>query len=102
VRPLNDTVTVAAGVPAPFTVSALIEFEEGGEAASGGLAAARTRLDAVLAKYKRLSRGVPRSAIDAALHTTGVHGVSLASPAVDVVCAVGEFPLCTDIVLGKA
>ncbi|MBN3005583.1 baseplate J/gp47 family protein [Chromobacterium alkanivorans] len=107
VRPLNDTVTAAAGTPAPFAVSALLEFEEGGEALSGGLDAARTRLDALLAKAKKLGTGqkpsgLPTSALIAALKVAGVHDVTLLSPLTTIAQGVGEFPLCTAITLDKA
>lgn len=101
-RPLNDTVTTAAARPVTFAVSARIEFEDGGESASGGLSAARDRLTATLAHYRRLSRGLPRSALFSALHVAGVRQVTLTAPATDVACAVGEFPLCTSITLDKA
>lgn len=107
VRPLNDTVTAVAGVPDAFTVSALLEFEDGGEALSGGLDAAGQRVDALIANAKRLGTGqapsgLPISAFIAALKVPGVHDVRLLSPIRTIAQGVGEFPQCTSIELDKA
>jgi phage-related baseplate assembly protein len=107
VRPLNDRVLVCAGQPERFVIRAQIEFEDGGEALSGGLDAARKRLDAVLASAKRLGTGqkpsgLPPSALVTALKVPGVHDVILLAPTAPIARAVGAFPLCTDIQMEKA
>ncbi|QND84662.1 Phage baseplate assembly protein J [Chromobacterium vaccinii] len=107
VRPLNDTVTAAAAKPVPFAVSAVLTFETGGEALSGGLDAARQRVEALLARSKRLGTGkqpsgLPPAALIAALKVAGVHDVKLLSPVATIAQGVGEFPLCAAITLDKA
>ncbi|OHX20435.1 baseplate assembly protein [Chromobacterium sphagni] len=97
VRPLCDTVQVCASQPLAFAIDARILYQPGGEAASGGLAGARDRLDRMLAERRKIGGSVPRSAIDAALHVPGVDRVSIASPAADVLCGVGQFPDCAAI-----
>jgi phage-related baseplate assembly protein len=107
VRPLNDTVVMRAAQPDAFTISALIEFEEGGEALSGGLDGARTRLNTLLAKAKKLGTGqkpsgLPTSALIAAIKVDGVHDVQLLSPLRTIAADTGQFPLCTGITVDKA
>ncbi|MCD4505520.1 baseplate J/gp47 family protein [Chromobacterium piscinae] len=97
VRPLCDTVMVAAAVPLGFDIRAEIVYEPGGEVISGGLDAARQRLAAMLAARRRIRGSVPRSAIDAALHVPGVDRVSVVSPAGDVLCQLGQFPDCLSV-----
>jgi len=103
VRPLCDTVQVLAATPKLFAISAIIEFETGGEQISGGLDAATLRLAKMITARRRLGdRGlIARSAIDSALHVSGVRRVTIPSPAADVVCGMGEFPQCIAIDLQK-
>lgn len=99
VRPLCDTVEVQAGQPNGFTIAAQLEFEDSAAAASGGLTAARTRLDAMLLVRRKMKGAVPLSAIYGALQTTGVTRVTLTSPTADIDCGVNQFPQCTAIAL---
>lgn len=97
VRPLCDTVMVAAAAPQPFDIRAEIVYQPGGEVISGGLDGARQRLAAMLTARRRIRGSVPRSAIDAALHVPGVDRVSVASPVGDVLCQLGQFPDCVSV-----
>jgi phage-related baseplate assembly protein len=99
VRPLCDTVQVLAGQPTAFAVDAVLTFEPGGAAASGGLEAARARLDAMLRARRKLGGSVPLSALYAALQTAGVARVTLNAPAASIDCPVGAFPHCSAITL---
>ncbi|GHD59853.1 baseplate assembly protein [Jeongeupia chitinilytica] len=101
VRPLNDRPYVIAGTPRSFAAHALIEFEDGGEAISGGLAAAQSRAEQALAQLKRLEGLVSHSALDAAVHVTGVRRVTWLSPTADVVCALNEFPLASSVTVER-
>lgn len=94
IRPLCDTVEVAAATPLAFSIQASIAYQPGGEAVSGGLEGARARLAKMLAERRAIGGSVPRSAIDAALHVPGVDRVSILSPAADVQCAPGQYPDC--------
>ncbi|NHR08067.1 hypothetical protein HA052_23020 [Chromobacterium haemolyticum] len=94
VRPICDTVEVLPARPLRFQVDATIEWQDGGKQASGGLEAARERLNAMLAERRRIGALVPRSAIDAALHCPGVDRVVIHAPLEDVRCQIGEYPLC--------
>ncbi|QND86509.1 Phage baseplate assembly protein J [Chromobacterium vaccinii] len=94
IRPLCDTVEVAAATPLAFSIQASIVYQPGGEAVSGGLEGARARLAKMLAQRRTIGGSVPRSAIDAALHVPGVDRVAILSPASDVLCAPGQYPDC--------
>lgn len=97
VRPLCDTVEVAAAQPRPYAIVASIVYQPGGEAVSGGLAGARKRLAEVQAKRRKIGGSMPRSAISAALHVAGVDRVNIVSPAEDVMCQVGQYPDCASV-----
>lgn len=102
--PLCDTVETAPAQKKVFSITATIRFESGASAATGGIAAARQRLEAMLAAKRKLGTAtapamVPLSAIYAALQVTGVASVELAAPVADIVCAPGEFPHCQSISL---
>lgn len=99
VRPLCDRVQVLAATPLAFRIQARIIWQDGGELASGGLPAARQRLDAMLARRRQIRGSLPRSAIDAALHVAGVERVSLLQPAQDILCPPGQFPHCVEVEL---
>ncbi|WP_047258431.1 baseplate J/gp47 family protein [Chromobacterium subtsugae] len=102
IRPLCDTVTTAAATPLAFDIRADITYQPGGEALSGGAAGAAQRLAKMLAARRRIGGGVPRSAIDAALHVDGVERVAIASPAADVLGQVGRYPDCASITVTPA
>ena len=102
--PLCDTVETVAAQPKVFSITGTISFEDGASAATGGLTAARQRLDALLAAKRKLGTAtepaqVPLSMIYAALQVTGVARVTLDEPVADIVCASGEFPSCQSISL---
>ncbi|WP_019100199.1 baseplate assembly protein [Chromobacterium haemolyticum] len=92
VRPICDRVEVRPAEPLAFAVEAIIEWEPGGKAISGGLDGARLRLARLLESRRRLGTAIARSAIDAALHVAGVRRVLLAAPAADVLCSLRQFP----------
>lgn len=102
--PLCDTVETVTAQPKVFSITGTISFEDGASAATGGLTAARQRLDALLAAKRKLGTAtepaqVPLSMIYAALQVTGVASVTLNEPVADIVCAPGEFPSCQSISL---
>ncbi|WP_375592114.1 baseplate J/gp47 family protein [Chitiniphilus eburneus] len=101
VRPLCDRVEVKPAVPIATVIHALLEFEDGGEALSGGLEGARARIDALLLAKRRLNGPLARSALDAALHIAGVRRVQLLAPAEDLLCDIGEFPTAAAITLER-
>lgn len=94
VRPLTDLVSVASAEVIPFTVEAQLVFFAGPDSGVV-LAAAIARLDAFLAENRRLGRDVPRSALFAALHITGVQKVILTQPAADLVVTRGQVAVCS-------
>lgn len=98
VRPLTDEVIVESATIVDFEIEAAIATYSGPDAAVV-LAESRARLDAYLAENRRLGRDITRSGVFAALHSPGVQGVALASPAADLVIASDEVAVCTDISL---
>ncbi|WP_199155475.1 baseplate J/gp47 family protein [Chromobacterium sp. ASV23] len=97
IRPLCDTVEVRAAQPRAFQIDATLIYQPDGESISDGVDGARQRLAAMLAERRKIGGGVPRSAIDAALHVPGIDRVILTSPALDLQCGGGQFPDCTAI-----
>ncbi|TRD18395.1 baseplate assembly protein [Palleronia caenipelagi] len=84
VRPLCDTVIVAAPQITPFSVTAELTLYEGpgdAEVLEAGTAA----LDRYLSDHHRLGHDITRSGLFAALHQPGVQNVTLTTPAADLV-----------------
>ncbi|HEF4732153.1 baseplate J/gp47 family protein [Burkholderia multivorans] len=98
VRPLNDTVLVEPAVKIEYAIDAVIYVGSGPDP-NIVLDARQKALDGVVAKSRRLRAGMPRSAIEGALHApdSGVTRIELRGPTTDVVCGPREFAHCTAI-----
>ena len=94
VRPLCDTVQVQSASIVNFIVSATLSVYPGVDQAAIE-AAAMASLDTYLVDQHRLSLGISRSGIMAALHQPGVRSVALISPAADVLCDWKQAAWCT-------
>lgn len=101
VRPLTDRPRVLEGVPSDYEITAVLTFEDGPDHALV-LASAKARLADAISAARKLGGLMPRSAIYAALHISGVHNVLLKSPAEDVVCDLRHYPNCTAITIDQA
>jgi phage-related baseplate assembly protein len=97
VIPLCDSVEVVAGQPQSFVITATLEFEGGLSAATGGVGAAKGRLESMLEERKRLAGLVSLDDIYGALKMPCVRRVRLVSPSADIECGEGRFPRCTAI-----
>ncbi|TKC83833.1 baseplate J protein [Trinickia terrae] len=98
VRPLNDTVLVEPAIKVEYAIDAQI-YVGGGPDPSIVLDARRKVLGGVVAKSRRLRAGMPRSAIEGALHApdSGVTRIELRVPVDNIVCGTREFAHCTGI-----
>lgn len=94
VRPLSDTVQVAAATIVPFEVRAVLNVYPG-PAAGPLLVAAQQALAAYVAEHKQLGHDITLSGLYACLHQPGVQRVELASPAADIVIAPHQAAHCT-------
>ncbi|HEJ6164799.1 TPA: baseplate J/gp47 family protein [Pseudomonas aeruginosa] len=96
VRPLCDTVEVAAAQITNYSVSATLSFYSGPD-----MALVRDAAEAAVRKYvdehHRLGHDIVRSGLFAALHQPGVQNVTLTSPAADVVIDDSHAAYCTAI-----
>lgn len=96
VRPLCDTVEVAAAQITTYTVNATLTFYSGPD-----MALVRDAAEATVRKYveehHRLGHDITRSGLFAALHQPGVQKVTLTAPAADVVIADSHAAYCTAI-----
>lgn len=101
IRQLTDNVTVRAATIAGYTIEAALTLYPG-PAAGPILAAARDRLDALLARIDKLGHDATRSAIMAALHVEGVQNVDLVAPAADIAIGPGSAGACTAIAVTEA
>lgn len=94
VRPLCDTVIVAAPTQVSYTVSAALTVYADVDAAAV-LTAAQVALAAYTdAQALRLGRDITRSALIAAISVSGVQSVSLSSPIGDLSVAAPEWAVC--------
>lgn len=98
VRPITDQVTVQSAAIVNYAISATITYLPGPDRAVVRAAAAAA-LDAYIAETHRLGRDVTRAGIIGALFVPGVHNITLATPAADVVCTSLQAPWCTGITL---
>ncbi|WP_426281730.1 baseplate assembly protein [Burkholderia ambifaria] len=98
VRPLNDTVLVEPAIKVEYEIEGLIYVGSGPDPTIV-LDARRKALDGVVLKSRRLRAGMPRTAIEGALHApdSGVTRIELRAPIADVVCGSREFAHCTSI-----
>lgn len=94
VRPLSDTVQVAAAAIVPFEVRAALNVYPG-PAAGPLLLAAQEALAAYVTEHKRLGHDITLSGLYACLHQPGVQRVVLESPSADIVIAPNEAAHCT-------
>lgn len=94
VRPLSDTVQVAAAAIVPFEVRAALNVYPG-PAAGPLLQAAQEALAAYVTEHKRLGHDITLSGLYACLHQPGVQRVVLESPTADIVIAPNEAAHCT-------
>lgn len=94
VRPLCDTVTVAAASVAPFSVVAQLHMPPG-PGAEAVLEEARDELEAYLESVHRIGAVVAMSGIHAALHRAGVINVTVTSPVADIVSPPNVAPFAT-------
>lgn len=94
VRPLSDTVQVAAAAIVPFEVRAALNVYPG-PAAGPLLLAAQEALTAYVTEHKRLGHDITLSGLYACLHQPGVQRVVLESPTADIVIAPNEAAHCT-------
>lgn len=96
VRPLCDTVELAAAAIVEYQVTAELTFYTGPDmnlVKAAALAAATL----YVADHHRLGHDITRSGLFAALHQPGVQNVVLTSPAADVVIGANSAAFCTAI-----
>jgi phage-related baseplate assembly protein len=77
VRPIGDRVTVQSAEIIPYSIEAVIHPVGTGSENEAVLAECRSRLAAWINPRRRLGIEVPRSAVDARLHISGVRRVEL-------------------------
>ncbi|MBY7830884.1 baseplate J/gp47 family protein [Vibrio fluvialis] len=98
VRPLTDAVTVQSATITNYQIDAILYMPPGPEY-EATMAAANTRIAEYTNEQLRLGRNIRRSAIDAALHVSGVQNVKVISPAADIVLDKKKAGYCTSIAL---
>lgn len=96
VRPLCDTVEVAAAQITNYSITATLTFYSGPD-----MALVRDAAEAAVRKYveehHRLGHDITRSGLFAALHQPGVQKVTLTAPAADVVIADSHAAYCNAV-----
>lgn len=96
IRPLTDTVRVAAAQIVPYQIVAeLTMFPSVLEATV--LSNAQAKVQAYAAQQFNLGKDITRSGIFAALHQEGVQNVRLITPAADIVITPTQAGKCTQI-----
>ncbi|MBY8066961.1 baseplate J/gp47 family protein [Vibrio fluvialis] len=98
VRPLTDAVTVQSATITNYQIDAVLYMPPGPEY-EATMAAANTRIAEYTNEQLRLGRNIRRSAIDAALHVSGVQNVKVISPDADIVLDKTKAGYCTSIAL---
>mgnify|MGYP000553606970 CR=1 FL=1 len=101
VRPLCDSVEVAAATVATYTVQAVLEVGDGPDAEAARVAAEAAVTDYVSERH-RLGAPVTLSGLYAALHVGGVVRVQLDSPAADIEVAADEAAYCESVTVEVA
>lgn len=96
VRPLNDLVTVQAGVRIDYEIAAALDLY-GGPDAEVVLAASRDSVQAFAVAQRRLGEPVTIDGLHKALRVEGVRKVMLSAPAGDIEPAATAYPYCTGI-----
>ena len=96
VRPITDNPRARAAEAVHYRIKGALEFKDG-VVADVAYAAAMDAVQAATAAAKALAGSVSRSLIYKALHVDGVKRVVLEQPAADVMCGIGQFPVCDGI-----
>ena len=100
VRPGTDLVTVVSAEIVPYEIQAVLELYPG-VAGSPPLDEAKKRLERKVAELHRLGCDVPRSALIAAAHVSGVKKVELIKPEADITIERHQAAHCTKIEIGS-
>ena len=101
VRPLTDTVQVAAAAIVSYDLTASLKVAPGPDAPTV-LAAAEASVRAYAGERGGLGRGVTTSGLTAALHVGGVEKVTLTAPAADVAATSAQAARLDTLTLTKA
>lgn len=101
VRPLTDTVQVAAAAIVSYDLTASLKVAPGPDTPTV-LAAAEASVRAYAAERGGLGRGVTTSGLTAALHVGGVEKVTLTAPAADVAASSAQAARLDTLTLTKA
>lgn len=100
VRPGTDLVTVVSAEIVPYEIQAVMELYPG-VAGSPPLDEAKKRLERKVEELRRLGCDVPRSALIAAAHVSGVKKVELIKPEADIPIERHQAAHCTKIEIGS-
>lgn len=96
VRPLCDTVIVAAAEVVDYAITAVLTLYPGAGQETV-LAASIAAAEAYAADMHRIGRDITRSGVFAALHQPGVQNVALTAPAADIVIGWNQAAWCTAV-----
>ena len=100
VRPGTDLVTVVSAEIVPYEIQAVLELYPG-VAGSPPLDEAKKRLECKVEELHRLGCDVPRSALIAAAHVSGIKKVELIKPETDIPIERHQAAHCTKIEVGS-
>ena len=100
VRPGTDLVTVISAEIIPYEIQAVLELYPG-VAGSPPLDEAKKRLGRKAEELHRLGCDVPRSALIAAAHVSGIKKVELIKPEADIPIERHQAAHCTKIKVGN-
>lgn len=100
VRPGTDWVTVISAEIVPYEIQAVLELYPG-VAGSPPLDEAKKRLERKVEELHRLGCDVPRSALIAAAHVSGIKKVELIKPEADIPVERHQAAHCTKIEVGS-
>ena len=100
VRPGTDWVTVISAEIVPYEIQAVLELYPG-VAGSPPLDEAKKRLERKVEELHRLGCDVPRSALIAAAHVSGIKKVELIKPEADIPIGRHQAAHCTRIEVGS-
>ena len=101
VRPMGDVLAVQSAAIVEYQVAAALAIGSGPDA-NTVLEAARERAGLATRELHALGRGVPRSALIAALHAEGVQEVDLTQPAANVAATKNQAAHATRIEVAAA
>ena len=100
VRPGTDLVTVVSAEIVPYEIQAVLELYPG-VAGSPPLEEAKKRLERKVEELHRLGCDVPRSALIAAAHVSGIKKVEMIKPEADIPIERHQAAYCTRIEVGS-